>query len=472
MTGIRRSLGQLPAFLAGMVAAVTVETSTGLLLYTDNGFLPAMTLILTIEMAALAIGLWGGSLRLGGGVVEQIRRRWLFCLVVFALAAALSAGLDFLGDGTGTVISQGFGLGFLGGLPLFALGSLLGAMGRAGPPRPSSMQSAALPPFGASTVLGVATGFFVAGFVLIPNAAPYSVYLFALVALSGGALLQGWVLDGWPMVEVLERVSGPTGEWRAEGRALGSSRRELKVIVSGARIRGVEDLNGTPGRPWEKAILQGLLDAENRPGSLLYLGGGSGTLARALSGAEIQMAVQTVERSPELVALARSTFVRGDGGVVPARGGVPGDEEASTEEGPVETGALRIGELLESTLPDRAYALVVVDCEALPRLGSLPFLGERDWRFLSGVVEAGGTLVLGGIDPPGAPPSGAMEAFVSRATDRFERVVLYRALAGAIDQNLLPEMGTDQFVLVCSSSNEPTWPFIPDGFETSPVVQG
>lgn len=464
MTGVRGHLAQLPPFLAGLVAAVTVETSTGLLLYTDNGFLPAMTLILTIEMGSLAFGLWGGSLHLGGGVVEQIRRRWLFSLVVFALAAALSAGLDFLGDGTGTVISQGFGLGLLGGLPLFALGSLMGAMGRAGQPGSGALPWATLPPFGAFSVLGAAAGFFLAGLVLIPNVAPYSIYLLSLVALSGGALVQGWVLDGWPIREVLEVVSGPTGEWRAEGRALGSTRRELKVIVTEGRVRGAEDLTGTPSRPWEKALLEGLLSADAGPGPLLYLGGGSGTLARALSRAEDSLAVHAVERSPELVALAESTFTDGKEG--PA-GGLPSTGEVRDGQQGV-----RIGEILERTPRDRAYPLVVVDGEALPALGSSPFLREDDWRFLSGAVDPSGVLIIGGLASTGGGAEGALNAFASRATEWFGGVILYRARDEILDPELLPEMGEEQYVLVCSPSGEPTWSFASHGFEALPVPGG
>ncbi len=68
----------VPPFLAGLVAAVAVETSAGLLLYSDEGFLPALTLILTVEVGALGFGPLSGPLPLGGGVVEQVRRRWLF----------------------------------------------------------------------------------------------------------------------------------------------------------------------------------------------------------------------------------------------------------------------------------------------------------------------------------------------------------------------------------------------------------
>ncbi|MCJ7627054.1 MAG: hypothetical protein MUO50_01580, partial [Longimicrobiales bacterium] len=82
MTGNLRLLERFPPLLAGLVAAVALETSAGLLLYSDEGFLPALTLILAIEVGALGLGLWSGPMPVGGGVVELVRRRWLFCLVV------------------------------------------------------------------------------------------------------------------------------------------------------------------------------------------------------------------------------------------------------------------------------------------------------------------------------------------------------------------------------------------------------
>ena len=154
----RRGLGSVPPLLAGMAAAVAVETSAGVLLYIDEGLLPALTLILSVETGAFALGLWSGRLPVGGGVVEQIRRRWLFSLVVFTIAAALSAGWSFLGELPGSRLGQGVGLGFLGGLPLFSVGSLLGALS-------STIDLSAKPrsPVGVPSALGAALGFFLAG---------------------------------------------------------------------------------------------------------------------------------------------------------------------------------------------------------------------------------------------------------------------------------------------------------------------
>ncbi len=402
MTVRRRGVALLPPLLAGFVAAVAVGTSAGLLLYADDGLLPALTTILTIEVGALGLGLGSGSLSRGGAVVEQIRGRWLFCLITFALAAVLSAGLSFMGDLPGTWLGQGVGLGFLGGLPLFSVGSLLGTMSR-----PDEFGRSSLPLVGAPSVLGAAVGFLLAGSVLLPNAAPYTLYLSCLVILSGGALLQGRVLDGRPSVEVLETVSGSTGELRVEGRATVNPRRETMILLEGGRVRGAEDLEGNPGREWEAAVLEGLSQEDRRPESILYLGGGSGTLVRLLSHRFPQTRIQVVERSSELVALARSRFAKWDGW---------------------EDVGLQVGELLAlSPGVETSFSVIVIDCGALPAIGGAPFLGDSDWRFLVDHLEAGGVALMGGLrvqEGDAAPPSWEV---VGNGRRWFEEVSLYKA---------------------------------------------
>jgi hypothetical protein len=163
-----------------------METSASVLLYTAEGFLPALTIILTLEVGALGLGIWGGPLVSRGGTAELLRIRWLFSLVVFALASALAAGLNLLPVLSGSGLGQGVSLGFLGGLPLFSIGSLLGAMGASEDlgARPAS-------PVAAPAVFGAALGFLFSGGLLLPHTATYTIYLICLVLLSGGALLQG-----------------------------------------------------------------------------------------------------------------------------------------------------------------------------------------------------------------------------------------------------------------------------------------
>jgi hypothetical protein len=186
-----------------------METSASVLLYTAEGFLPALTIILAVEVGALGLGILGGPLVSGGGASEGLRVRWLFSLVVFALAAILAAGLSLMPSLSGSGLGQGVGLGFLGGLPLFSIGSLLGAMGGSENLRPQSARRVAVP-----AVFGAALGFLVSGSLLLPHAATYTIYLICLVLLSGGALLQGVLLD-----EVAEPEEAPGPEEAPESEA-------------------------------------------------------------------------------------------------------------------------------------------------------------------------------------------------------------------------------------------------------------
>ena len=56
-----RVLTLFPPLLAGFAAAVVVETSAGSLLYSGTGMLPALTLIITVEVGAVGLGLWVGG---------------------------------------------------------------------------------------------------------------------------------------------------------------------------------------------------------------------------------------------------------------------------------------------------------------------------------------------------------------------------------------------------------------------------
>ena len=200
------------------------------------------------------------------------------------------------------------------------------------------------------------------------------------MTLSGGALLQGLVLDGFPVVEILEVMDSVKGEVRVERRVMGGIRREVNVLLEDGRVRGAERPDGTPGREWEKGILEivGYLQAEGwHPESILLLGGGGGTLSRFLSQGSSRARVHVVERSPEVVTMARAHFLEWDGwGEV----------------------GLEIRELIPSDgRASEAYSLTVVDCGALPGLGGVPALRDGDWRFLRETVAPRGVLVLGGI---------------------------------------------------------------------------
>lgn len=438
MIGRRGRAGLLPPFLAGLAAAVGGETAAGLLLYTDEGLLPALTLILAMETGALALGLWSGSVPLGASFVEQIRRRWLFTLMAFALAAALSAGFAFMEDLPGSGMGQGLGLALFGGLPLFSIGSLLGAMGSK-----DEDTGLSLPAVGVPAVLGAATGFVLAGMILLPRAEPYTLFLSCLVLLSGGALLQGWVLDGHPQVRVLEVVPAVTGELRAEGRASGSPRRELRVLVEGGRLRGAEDPEGNPGRPWERAVLEGVKGELGVPESALFLGGGSGTLPRLLLDAFPETDVQVVERSLALVRLARSHLTPWDGW---------------------DRLGLQVGDIL-TTAPSRgSFAMIVVDAGSLPFLGGLPYLRESDWSSWRRILRDGGVLALGGVSGNEGESLSRMEPLLRGCRTCFPEVRVYETASPSSSPGLLLELdGLKERLLLAATAARP-WPPSLSGF--------
>jgi spermidine synthase len=419
------------------VAAVVLEVSVGLLLYADEGLLPALTLILTVEMGALGLGLWSGSLTTSDGWVEQVRRRWLFSLVILALGAAVAAGLDAAGDGAGTGVGQGIGLGFLGGLPLFAIGALLGAMVEGGrDPGPS------LPGVATPAVLGAALGFLLAGTVLIPNVAPYSLYLFCLVLLSGGALVHGWVLDGRMVRVVLASVPGPTGELRVERRAVGASKRDLMVLLEAGRLRGAEDREGRPGRKWEQAILQLFEDSMGEPGSCLFLGGGSGTMPRLLAQRYPGIRMGVVERTEGLVSLARRYFQPWEG-----------FEELN----------LTIGDPLRAAdQQEDPFFEVVLDAGALPTLGRLPFLRTEEWQDLISLTAPRGRVFLGGIRPFDDDGDEWLRGVLEAGERWFDSARAYVLKGSSASGDLLPEpRGTRELLLVLSREDAAP---IPDSF--------
>jgi hypothetical protein len=180
----------VPSFIAGAVAATAAELAAGLLLYSALGFLRALTVVLAVEMGAFGLGLWSGPAGRAGGE-ERTRRAWLFCLVAYSAAAALSAAWRLLGDVGANALTQGLGLALLGALPMFAVAALLGSLG-SGPNGRS---------VGPSAALGASAGLLVTGFVLIPRLEPSSILLVCVIALSGGALLDGWIHPGVAGVE-------------------------------------------------------------------------------------------------------------------------------------------------------------------------------------------------------------------------------------------------------------------------------
>lgn len=439
----RRWLGLLPPMVAGMAGAIAVEASAGVLLYTADGLLPALTIILTIEVGALGLGIGGAPLPVRGGVVEQLRRRWMFSLIVFALAAGLSAGLSYLEGLSGSGIGQGIGLGFLGGLPLFSVGTVLGAMSR-----PDEGGRVSFHHVGASAVLGAALGFFLSGTLLLPNAAPYTLYLVCLVILSGGALLQGWVLDGRFLSEILESAQTPYGVVRVEQQVSGRPAREVRLLFEADRLRGAEGRDGAPLRGWERAIVEHWSEMGRGPGSVLFLGGGSGTLLRLVGQRFPETRMEIVERTGELVGLARAHFAGWDGW---------------------DRIRVHIGESLDPLLNlDDSFDYVLLDSAVLPSIGRLPFFQNRAWQMLAEALTPNGMLIMGGLRPKASGEVDPFGEIRSRARPWFPEVRTYEAASSDRESLHWREGDGRESLLLLSTSKTVAFPLSLADFRLQP----
>ncbi len=160
-----------------------------LLLYSGEGMLRSLTLIVAVELVSLGVGL--ASPPVGEDwprVVRVLRQRWLSVLVAFLAASAFTVAWTF-GEGFGAVArTQAFGLALLGALPLYACGRLLAAISTVATTvgRNSS---------GAFAFLGAALGVLMAGSSGLSRLGAPSLLLFFLIVLSGTALLQGSILE-------------------------------------------------------------------------------------------------------------------------------------------------------------------------------------------------------------------------------------------------------------------------------------
>ena len=195
-TPLRRSLGWAPAFVAGFAAGASGTVSVALLLYSGEGMLRSLTVIVAFELGAFGLGLGTGETpREWTHAVESLRRRWRFALVTFLAAAGFALSWAFFAGFEASAITQSVGLALLAGLPLYACGRLLRGIDVVRMMVGSTRD-------GAVAALGAASGVLVTGLGALTGIGVPSVVLFLLVILSGAALLQGWVLE--PMAKTFE----------------------------------------------------------------------------------------------------------------------------------------------------------------------------------------------------------------------------------------------------------------------------
>ena len=185
---LRNGLGGAPAFVAGFAAGASGTVAVALLLYSGEGLLRSLTLIVAIELGAFGVGLgMSGPPREWSDAVESLRRRWLSALVAFLAAAGFALAWTFFAGFGASPMTQALGLALLAGLPLYAAGRLLRGIS-------TVRMMAGLPGDGALASLGAAAGVLVTGLGALTRVGVPSFVLFLIVILSGTARLQGWVL--------------------------------------------------------------------------------------------------------------------------------------------------------------------------------------------------------------------------------------------------------------------------------------
>ncbi len=195
---LREGLAWAPGFVAGFAAGASGTVSVALLLYSGEGMLRSLTLIVAIELGAFGLGLGlGGAQQEWSRAVESLRRRWRFALVSFLAAAGFALAWALFAGFEASPMTQALGLALLAGLPLYACGRLVRGINAV---RTMAGQTGD----GAFASLGAGVGVLVTGFGGLSGVGVPSFVLFLLVMLSGAALLQGWVLK--PIEEGLGEV--------------------------------------------------------------------------------------------------------------------------------------------------------------------------------------------------------------------------------------------------------------------------
>ena len=185
---LRKGLGWAPTFVSGFAAGATGTVAVALLLYSGEGLLRSLTLIVAIELGAFGLGLgMSGRPREWSHAVESLRRRWLAALVAFLAAAGFVLAWVFFAGFGASPPTQALGLALLAGLPLYACGRLLRGIS-------AVRMMVGLASDGALAALGAAAGVLVTGLGALSGIGVPSFAFLLLVILSGAALLQGWVL--------------------------------------------------------------------------------------------------------------------------------------------------------------------------------------------------------------------------------------------------------------------------------------
>lgn len=253
--------GAVPPFLVGLSLALGTQVGAGLLLYGGPGFLPALSVVLATSAGALALGLVSAPGRLRfRSPVEAVRREWLLLLLALTGAAFFSAGWEIFRGFGARSMAQGAGLALTVALPLYLGGRLLALLG----PGHTGTRAPGPP-----ALAGAATGFLLLAHLFFPTLSPTAVLLLCVVAVSGGALAHGWVLDE-VVHEDLSLVEGENLQIRRARRVRPPLDR--LTVEASAPVHLVRRGDGSPLLPVDAAFEADLLPSLPPPERVLAVG--------------------------------------------------------------------------------------------------------------------------------------------------------------------------------------------------------
>lgn len=183
MASVKRAL---PPFIVGAVTVGAAELSLSLLLYARAGFLRALTVLLGVQLASLAVGLATGPGRNAEGAwtvdaALSLRWRWLLSVAALGVSAVAAGGWSLLGGLGGTMAQRGVAVAALASLPLLTLGGVLAGLSARSPGTR----------VGAWAAAGGATGAALLGSLLLTRLLPASLLLGSTVLVAAAALVDG-----------------------------------------------------------------------------------------------------------------------------------------------------------------------------------------------------------------------------------------------------------------------------------------
>ncbi|MEX2465634.1 MAG: hypothetical protein WD995_01905 [Gemmatimonadota bacterium] len=403
---VRHPFGWVSAFAVGVTSAVAAEVAIGMLLYAGSGFVRSLTIILTVESAALAAGLWMPYPT--PEPVDGLRRRWLFAMVSLLVATVFGTVWTLVPGVGGGSLGQGFGLAMLAGLPLYACGALLG--GLAHEARDVGGGRSRVAALGA---VGAAAGFALTGFLLPRAPTPSSLLVACLVILSLGGMTYGAarVARGRKRV-VAQGCLGPPPVRVEEWVRPGGDRAEW-VLLEGDVVRAVRSPDDADdGVPWDVDLVLASAPPEPGPWRVLLVGGGASTAPEAALRRHPSAEVTVLERAHCVVELGRSHFGTRDG------------ERLRVLTGNLEDGLRDL---------DGRFDLIVVDGRALDAVGGLSALSRDGRRCLTDLLAPGGLMAWGPkvAHHPRELAAPEWEARRRDPTNSLAEVLVLRRTAGA-----------------------------------------